>query len=110
MGDVSGALTRGELKEEESPFHLTSVDKWVLSQTDETFQLHQWEGLKEIIGEQRAAIISSCGLGFPLLMKWLRFRECTLSHQYQVFLEIPVVVSEEKSFNAVLYATKRVLL
>jgi hypothetical protein len=35
---------------EESPFPLTDIDKWVLSQTDEEFHLHNWEELKEIIG------------------------------------------------------------
>lgn len=35
---------------EESPFPLTEVDKWVLSQTDEEFQLHTWEELKDVIG------------------------------------------------------------
>ncbi len=36
--------------EDESPFPLTEVDKWVLSQTDEEFHLHDWEELKRIIG------------------------------------------------------------
>jgi hypothetical protein len=36
---------------EESPFPLTDVDRWVLSQTDEEFQLHTWDELKEIIGK-----------------------------------------------------------
>jgi len=35
---------------EEAPFPLTDIDKWVLSQTDEEFHLHNWEELKEIIG------------------------------------------------------------
>lgn len=37
--------------EEESPFPLTETDKWVLSQTDEEFKLHDWEDLKITIGE-----------------------------------------------------------
>lgn len=36
---------------EDSPFPLTDTDRWVLSQTDEEFHLHDWEELKEIIGE-----------------------------------------------------------
>lgn len=36
---------------EQEPFNLTDVDKWVLSQTDEEFVLHDWEDLKRIIGE-----------------------------------------------------------
>ncbi len=35
----------------ESPFPLTAVDKWILSQTDEEFKLHDWEDLRQIIGE-----------------------------------------------------------
>ncbi len=37
---------------ENSPFPLTEVDRWVLSQTDEEFHLHNWEELKEIIGKE----------------------------------------------------------
>lgn len=37
--------------EEEAPFPLTDVDKWILSQTDEEFHYHDWEDLKDIIGE-----------------------------------------------------------
>jgi hypothetical protein len=36
--------------EEEAPFPLTDVDRWVLSQTDEEFHLHDWDELKVIIG------------------------------------------------------------
>lgn len=35
---------------EEASFPLTDVDKWVLSQTDEEFQKHDWEDLKQVIG------------------------------------------------------------
>lgn len=38
-------------KEQEAPFPLTDVDKWVLSQTDEEFKYHNWDELKQIIGE-----------------------------------------------------------
>lgn len=38
-----------DISQEESPFPLTEVDKWVLSQTDEEFQLHTWVELKDII-------------------------------------------------------------
>jgi hypothetical protein len=41
----------GEAKMEEAPFPLTDVDKWVLSQTDEEYQYHTWDDLKQIIGE-----------------------------------------------------------
>jgi hypothetical protein len=39
---------------EDSPFPLTDTDRWVLSQTDEEFHLHDWDGLKEIIGKYGA--------------------------------------------------------
>lgn len=35
----------------DSPFPLTKVDKWILSQTDEEFKLHDWEDLKSTIGK-----------------------------------------------------------
>lgn len=36
---------------EEAPFPLTDVDKWVLSQTDEEFKYHDWDELRQILGE-----------------------------------------------------------
>lgn len=50
MGDFRCNIESAEL-ENESPFPLTETDKWVLSQTDEEFHLHDWEELKDIIGE-----------------------------------------------------------
>lgn len=35
----------------DAPFPLTEVDKWVLSQSDEDYKLHDWEDLRHIIGE-----------------------------------------------------------
>lgn len=49
MGDNHEQII-GE-KEEEAAFPLTDIDRWVLSQTDEEFKYHDWEELKEIIGE-----------------------------------------------------------
>lgn len=46
MGDQAG---------EEPPFPLTDIDKWVLSQTDEEFKYHNWDELKQIIGEHQVA-------------------------------------------------------
>src|SRR5688500_14509326 len=40
-----------EVSQEESAFPLTEVDRWVLSQPDEEFQLHTWTDLKDIIGK-----------------------------------------------------------
>jgi hypothetical protein len=34
-----------------APFHLTELDRLILSQTDEEFVHHDWEDLKAIIGE-----------------------------------------------------------
>ncbi|EHK17034.1 uncharacterized protein TRIVIDRAFT_82848 [Trichoderma virens Gv29-8] len=33
----------------DAPFPLTEVDKWVLSQSDEDYKLHDWDDLKHII-------------------------------------------------------------
>lgn len=41
----------GSAGKEEPPFPLTEVDKWVLSQTDEEYKYHDWEELRQIIGE-----------------------------------------------------------
>lgn len=39
----------------DAPFPLTEIDKWVLSQSDEDYKLHDWEDLKHIIGEWTCA-------------------------------------------------------
>lgn len=57
MGDQVG---------EEAPFPLTDVDKWVLSQTDEEFKYHNWEELKDIIGEQQFVKSPSCPMGLTM--------------------------------------------
>jgi len=44
---------------EDSPFPLTDTDRWVLSQTDEEFRLHDWDELREIIGRWRLCITIS---------------------------------------------------
>jgi len=49
MGD-NDAKPRGEELEKQPPFPLTEVDKWVLSQTDEEFHLHDWDELRNIVG------------------------------------------------------------
>ena len=43
---------------EDSPFPLTDLDKWILSQTDEEFQLHTWEELKDVVGEWKQKVKS----------------------------------------------------
>lgn len=49
MGDNDAKPSSTEL-EKEPPFPLTEVDKWVLSQTDDEFHLHDWEELRGILG------------------------------------------------------------
>ena len=72
MGDNNEEII-GE-KEEEAPFPLTDVDRWVLSQTDEEFKYHDWEELKEIIGEMfcllAVTVICSSVLAFKLLQEF----------------------------------------
>jgi hypothetical protein len=52
---------------EEAPFPLTDVDKWVLSLTDEEYQYHTWDELREIVGRsslgqkrENASLIAFC--------------------------------------------------
>jgi hypothetical protein len=52
MGELLNEKTQeNENATVDSPFPLTDIDRWVLSQTDEEFHLHDWEELKKIIGE-----------------------------------------------------------
>ncbi len=46
MGDSITA----EVVPSKPAFNLTDVDKWILEQTDETFEKHDWEDLRRIIG------------------------------------------------------------
>lgn len=52
----------------DAPFPLTEVDKWVLSQSDEDYKLHDWDDLKHIIGVWIHAL-----LGFILSIKRWRW-------------------------------------
>jgi hypothetical protein len=78
MGDNHENAVGGN-EEEEAPFPLTDVDRWVLSQTDEEFKYHDWEELKEIIGE--AALFTCCYNTVVCLsvlaFKWLQEIECS---------------------------------
>lgn len=40
----------------DAPFPLTEVDKWVLSQSDEDYKMHDWDDLRHIIGEWADAL------------------------------------------------------
>lgn len=42
----------GSIQDEKPPpFHLTEVDRQILAQTDDEFVYHDWDELKDIIGE-----------------------------------------------------------
>lgn len=49
MGDNGDNANNVEV--EEAPFPLTDTDRYVLSLTDEEYQYHYWDELKEIIGK-----------------------------------------------------------
>jgi hypothetical protein len=49
MGDAGA--NAGNSTVEDAPFPLTDTDKYVLSLTDEEYQYHYWDELKEIIGK-----------------------------------------------------------
>ncbi|KAK7403863.1 hypothetical protein QQX98_010367 [Neonectria punicea] len=60
----------GEALPEESPFPLTEVDKWVLSQTDDEFHLHDWEELKKIIANNDLQVLKRKPSDLRRYMKW----------------------------------------
>ena len=47
----------GENVSGDAPFPLNDMDKWVLSQTDDTFKCHTWDDLRQIIRMLRARIL-----------------------------------------------------
>ncbi|POR39361.1 Uncharacterized protein TPAR_00433 [Tolypocladium paradoxum] len=67
MGDD---VARLEVAPEESPFPLTDVDKWVLSQTDEEFKKHDWAGLREIIETNNLSVLKRTPSDLRRYMKW----------------------------------------
>lgn len=56
MGDKGDDTDTGNAAVEESPFPLTETDKYVLSLTDEEYQYHTWDEVKEIIGKWYALV------------------------------------------------------
>ncbi|KAM5358904.1 hypothetical protein ACJZ2D_014890 [Fusarium nematophilum] len=60
----------GEKPPEESPFPLTDVDKWVLSQTDEEFHKHDWQDLKNIIETNNLSVLKRKPSDLRRYMKW----------------------------------------
>ncbi|PBP17189.1 hypothetical protein BUE80_DR012121 [Diplocarpon rosae] len=67
MGDHE---TKASSAEDEIPFPLTDVDKWVLSQTDEEFHLHDWEELKEIIDHNKLETLKRKPSDLRRYMAW----------------------------------------
>ncbi|KAI1854693.1 hypothetical protein JX266_000811 [Neoarthrinium moseri] len=56
--------------EAEAPFPLTDVDKWVLSQTDEEYEYHDWNELRQIIGENNLSVLKRKPSDLRKYMKW----------------------------------------
>ncbi|KAF7900710.1 uncharacterized protein EAF01_008012 [Botrytis porri] len=57
-------------KSEDSPFPLTDTDRWVLSQTDDEFHLHDWDELKEIIATNNLSILKRKPSDLRRYMSW----------------------------------------
>jgi len=57
MGGIPEAKGKAQVQVEDSPFPLTETDIWVLSQTDEEFHLHDWDELRQIIGESSNSLL-----------------------------------------------------
>ncbi|KAH8805720.1 hypothetical protein F5884DRAFT_800321 [Xylogone sp. PMI_703] len=79
MGDNSGntAEANGEAAAkpevvEDSPFPLTDVDRWVLSQTDEEFHLHDWHELRDIIAAHNLSVLKRKPSDLRRYMAWTR--------------------------------------
>ncbi|KAI1191282.1 hypothetical protein F5B17DRAFT_330513 [Nemania serpens] len=66
MGDLAGSVSL----EDEPPFPLTEVDKWVLSLTDKEFTYHDWEDLKKIIGENNLSVLKRKPSDLRRYMAW----------------------------------------
>ncbi|KAJ2987221.1 hypothetical protein NUW58_g4622 [Xylaria curta] len=65
MGDLPT-----KIPPEESPFPLTEVDRWVLSQTDDEFHYHDWDDLKKIIGENNLSVLKRKPSDLRRYMAW----------------------------------------
>jgi hypothetical protein len=59
--DGQGLIMPLEPQDVPPAFPLTETDRWVLSQTDEEYQAHTWEELKQIISEPDALAILRLG-------------------------------------------------
>ncbi|KAI1335100.1 hypothetical protein F5Y15DRAFT_256181 [Xylariaceae sp. FL0016] len=56
--------------EDDYPFPLTDVDKWILSLTDEEFHCHDWEDMKQIIGQNNLSVLKRKPSDLRRYMKW----------------------------------------
>ncbi|KAH6654618.1 hypothetical protein BKA67DRAFT_284503 [Truncatella angustata] len=54
----------------EAPFPLTDTDKWILSLTDEEYQYHDWEDLRQIIAENNLSVLKRKPSDLRKYMKW----------------------------------------
>ncbi|CCC05384.1 unnamed protein product [Sordaria macrospora k-hell] len=55
---------------QQSPFPLTAVDKWVLSQTDEEFKCHSWDELRTLIQNNDLSVLKRKPSDLRRYMKW----------------------------------------
>ncbi|KAF3770242.1 hypothetical protein M406DRAFT_245063 [Cryphonectria parasitica EP155] len=60
----------GEGVADDSPFPLTDVDRWVLSQTDEEFKYHNWEELRTIINTNNLSVLKRKPSDLRAYMAW----------------------------------------
>lgn len=77
----------GDLSRGEAPFPLTEVDKWVLSQTDEEYQCHDWEDLEKIIGENNLSVLKRKPSALRQYMKWTAETKAQYGSMTQYLLE-----------------------
>ena len=99
MGDQTISEQQGPELEREAPFPLTDVDRWVLSQKDENWHFHDWEDLKEIIGEQMFNLIPStfaCLLSFFFCLNmgslpWICFKQHVIALKKQFIILNPIL-------------------
>ncbi|KAF8849791.1 hypothetical protein BDZ45DRAFT_680274 [Acephala macrosclerotiorum] len=70
MGDNTNPLDKEKVAEEEAPFPLTDVDRWVLSQTDDEVHLHDWEELKVIIATNKLETLKRKPSDLRRYMAW----------------------------------------
>jgi len=69
MGDNTDDAEKAKLAET-SPFPLTETDKWILSQSDEEFHLHDWKELREIIAQNRLETLKRKPSDLRRYMAW----------------------------------------